>query len=548
MIKLAPKLALQPTAASATTAIVGIRGTGKTHTAVVYVEQCIKAGVQVVILDPLDVWWGLKSSKDGTKPGLEVLVMGGDRSDLPLAVEHAKTIADFVARTPVSAVLSLSHLRKGEQKRFVTEFLEELYQVKNLHRTPLLVVVDELSTFAPQRVMGEESRCLGAVEDIVRRGRTRGLGFVGIDQRPASINKDILTQLEILIAHRLTSPQDRAAIKSWVTGYDAENRAAEVDSTLTGLPRGEAWVWSPHFELFGRFAINDRQTFDSSATPEHGGTLVEPQTRSQIDIEGLRSKLSEVHAEAIENDPKSLKARVRELEALVAGGGDPEREAALVRRVDELESHIQQMESRVSSAMELLSPFSASGMLDKLEADDEPETIYEPQTREAKPMRVAAPVEGLTAKQQKMLDTLEQFQSLGVKAVDRKIVAVLSGQSPKSSAYDANLRALRAEGKIETGGDGVRLTYQAGKRTPPTFDDLHRAWHRVLSTGASKLFRVICCSHPRPLEREQLASLAGVSSKSSAYDGNLRELRSFGLIVGSKTIEATDLAYPRGLK
>lgn len=45
-----------------TAAVVGIRGSGKTVTATVEVEEALKAGVPVVVIDPTDVWWGLKNS------------------------------------------------------------------------------------------------------------------------------------------------------------------------------------------------------------------------------------------------------------------------------------------------------------------------------------------------------------------------------------------------------------------------------------------------------------------------------------------------------
>lgn len=58
--------------ASLTQAVVGVRGSGKTVTVSVLVEELIRAGIPVVIIDPTDSWFGLKSSADGKRPGFPV--------------------------------------------------------------------------------------------------------------------------------------------------------------------------------------------------------------------------------------------------------------------------------------------------------------------------------------------------------------------------------------------------------------------------------------------------------------------------------------------
>lgn len=78
-----------------------------------------------------------------------------------------------------------------------------------------MVVLEEADAFAPQRPMGDMTRVLGEVDRIARRGRAFGFRLISITQRPAKLNKDVLTQLSTLIAMGVTSPQDRDAIKAW---------------------------------------------------------------------------------------------------------------------------------------------------------------------------------------------------------------------------------------------------------------------------------------------------------------------------------------------
>jgi uncharacterized protein len=62
--------------------------------------------------------------------------------------------------------------------------------------------------------MGELIRVLGEVDRIARRGRGFGFRLISITQRPAKLNKDVLTQLSTVVALGVISPQDRDAIKA----------------------------------------------------------------------------------------------------------------------------------------------------------------------------------------------------------------------------------------------------------------------------------------------------------------------------------------------
>jgi DNA helicase HerA-like ATPase len=59
-LSIAKGLTLPTEAVTQTLAILGIRGSGKTNTAVVLSEELLKAKHQTVIIDPVDVWWGPK--------------------------------------------------------------------------------------------------------------------------------------------------------------------------------------------------------------------------------------------------------------------------------------------------------------------------------------------------------------------------------------------------------------------------------------------------------------------------------------------------------
>jgi len=209
-------------------------------------------------------------------------------------------------------VLDLSHFRKGEQTRFMTDFAERLYH-KN--RTPLHLVLDEADAFAPQRPLKGQERLLGAVEDLVRRGRARGIGVTLVTQRAAVLNKDVLTQAEVLVALRTIAPQDRDAIDAWIRVHGTPQEREALMASLPSLPVGTAWFWSPGWlDVFTRVRIRRRETFDSSATPRVGVSRQEPKMLAAVDLERLRNRLSATIEKARAEDPRELRRRIAELE------------------------------------------------------------------------------------------------------------------------------------------------------------------------------------------------------------------------------------------
>src|SRR5919204_489685 len=83
-LKIARGLRLPVEAITQTFAILAKRGVGKTYTAAVLTEELLKAGLPVAVVDPVGAWWGLRSSADGKRPGLPVVIFGGERGDVPL--------------------------------------------------------------------------------------------------------------------------------------------------------------------------------------------------------------------------------------------------------------------------------------------------------------------------------------------------------------------------------------------------------------------------------------------------------------------------------
>lgn len=311
-LRIAEDLLLPDEAVTETFAILAKRGKGKTYTAAVFAEELIGAGFPTIVIDPIGIWWGLRSSADGTADGLPVVIFGGDHADVPLQDTAGELIADVLIDQRIPAVLDLSLFSKAASRRFMAAFVERLY---HRNRDALHVIVDEADAFAPQRTTGDGARLLGAMEDLVRRGRARGIGVTLITQRPAVLNKDVLTQAEVLVALGMTGPRDVAAIDEWVRLHADEDQAREVKASLPSLPVGTAWVWSPGWlNLLQRVEIRRRITFDSSATPKPGQRRVLPRRMADVDLAALGEKIAATAEQAKADDPVALRRRIAQLE------------------------------------------------------------------------------------------------------------------------------------------------------------------------------------------------------------------------------------------
>lgn len=163
----------------------GNSGSGKSHLLRRLLEQSAQ-WVQQVIIDPEGDFVTL-SDRYGH------VVVDGDRTEAELS-----GIADRIRRHRVSCVLTLEGLEIDQQMRAAAAFLNGLFDADREYWFPVLVVVDEAQMFAPA-VAGEVSEdarksSLGAMTNLMCRGRKRGLAGVIATQRLAKLAKNVAAE------------------------------------------------------------------------------------------------------------------------------------------------------------------------------------------------------------------------------------------------------------------------------------------------------------------------------------------------------------------
>ena len=565
-LQIAPRFRLPEEIAGEAIGILAKRGAGKTNTGGVLVEELLDSLIQVVVLDPVGVWWGLRASKSGTDAGYPIAVLGGQHGDVPLEPTAGGLVADVLVETGQSLVLDLSEFTKTEQRRFVAEFATKLYRRKARARSLLHVVLEEADEFAPQRVTAGDAPMVGAISLIVKRGRSRGLGMTFITQRSASLNKDVLDQADVLIVMRTLGPRDRKAIEGWIEHQDAEGMN-EVLPSLPTLQTGEAWVWNPQRDLLKRVQVRLRRTFDSSDTPGKKGKA-EPRAMAEIDFTKLGEQIAATRERAKENDPAALKTELRRLRAELAKRPTEVEERIVEKEVvREVEVPVFEFEDR--RALQAVADAMAA-LTTRLNEIDRSVLAVAERQRAHQPVKPPDPPPERRSPKHEVVPVVKpgprpdpkavQAGNGNLKRAERRILSVLAqhpegrtvrqvaistGYSSKGGGFRNALGALRTAGLID-GRDLLHITPEGralGDWEPlPTGRALLDYWlsHGEIKKAEREVLTILYDHYPATLTPEEVALATGYEATGGGFRNALGKLRTLGLIDGRGEIKASD--------
>lgn len=585
-LKIADNLTLPLDVVTQTIAVLAKRRAGKSYTMRRLVEQLFKAGQQVVIVDPKGDQWGVRSAADGKGPGLAIVILGGERGDVPLEPSGGEVVAKLVVEERVSVLLDISLFRKHEVATFMTAFLENLYRLKarEIYRTPMMLVIDEADAIAPQRPQKGEERMLGAAEDIVRRGGQRGIGCVLVSQRSAVLNKNVLTQSQILVALRTIAPQDLDAMQAWIDVHGTPEQRKTLMESLPSLPVGDAWFWSPGWPttdgIFMRVHVLPIETFDSGATPEPGVKRVEPKHAADVDLEALKRQMAATIEKAKAEDPRELKRQIADLKKQLAArpkeqiteekivekivevpvlkNGQLAKTAKAADRAEALGQKLmdegQRFLTEAGELRRVIAPaFAKTASVGAKSAPPAPQrpAVSTPRPPAAKPVQQkppthipdpdgSAPPEIGNSGLRRMLVALAQ-RPQGLSASQ---IGVRAGLSSGSGTFTTYLSRARSAGWIVGESHHIRITDDGlaalGDYDPlPTGQALLDYWIAYFGqNGAARMLRVIADAYPRSLTHAEIGEACGLAL-SGTFTTYLSRLRSLELIEGRSEVRAS---------
>jgi len=567
-------------------AFLGQRGTGKTTGAVVLTEEMVRHGGHVAVLDPVGAWWGITHA--GSKKGLKGIVIGGEHGDVPLEETGGNLVAELVASHQYRlVVIDTNLLRKGPQTRFMADYCETLF---HLNREALHQVFEEADRPAPQMPREKDisaMRLLGAVEDIVKLGRSRGLGASLVTQRPATLNKNVLEVCENLFFFSLKGPNDRKAARAWLEANgDAEALKVVMDS-LASLRTGECWFYSPAWMgRLDRLIIRPRETFDSATTPRVGEKVAAVTERAPVDIDQLTKLMAETVQRAAENDPKALRAQIVQLRRQLETAGEEkvkqlERELLIVRdglgdaksdvghleeEVEGLRGIIQLQHDRMQEASKLLSlqgveiasvPHRVKAFARERGSSEEERHGASLKPAEPTPERPAGNIMPPPPARPRPPDRTENWEANGdaldgLKKGERRILDVLVSRYPatwlvtqvgtmtafssKGGTFNAYERRLRARGLIERDGKVMRASELAVRllggsvRPPATMEETRALWEKSLRKGEYEMLMAVARRGVDGLQVSELAETVGMAYRGGTFNAYVRTLKRNALV------------------
>ncbi len=209
--------------------------------------------------------WGIfsKNVKEATK--IRDLITAGTTSVLDLSVYNS--VGSFNVRALVISLVSRKlfdermSARKEEEIKAVSSSMKLFSEEKR--ETPLVwIFIDEAHEFLP---LHEKTIATDALIQLLREGRQPGISLVLATQQPGQIHRDVMTQSDIVISHRVTSAPDLEALNQIMQSYLLESIKQYMDE-LPSL-KGSAIILDDNSERIYPMRIRPRFTWHGGEAP-----------------------------------------------------------------------------------------------------------------------------------------------------------------------------------------------------------------------------------------------------------------------------------------
>jgi len=149
---------------------------------------------------------------------------------------HAVDFNELI-QTGRCSILNLRGIQPTTQEILVYKLLKDLFEARKRGVVPpFFCVVEEAHNFCPERSFGQ-TKSSDILRTIASEGRKFGMGLGIISQRPARVDKSVLSQITTQVILKVTNPNDLKAIMNSVEGISAES-----ESEIRDLPIGSAMV------------------------------------------------------------------------------------------------------------------------------------------------------------------------------------------------------------------------------------------------------------------------------------------------------------------
>ena len=121
-------------------------------------------------------------------------------------------------------IISLKGISPDVQEIIVYKLIKDLFELRKKEKIPpFFTIIEEAHNYCPERSFGE-TRSSKILRTVASEGRKFGLGLCIISQRPARVDKSVLSQCTTQIILKITNPNDLKAVYNSVEGLTAESQ------------------------------------------------------------------------------------------------------------------------------------------------------------------------------------------------------------------------------------------------------------------------------------------------------------------------------------
>lgn len=183
-------------------------------------------------------------------------------------------------QTGKCSIINLKGISPDIQEIIVFKLLKDLFELRKQEKIPpFFCVIEEAHNYCPERSFGE-TRCSKIIRTIASEGRKFGLGLCVISQRPARVDKSVLSQCTTQIIMKITNPNDLKAVSNSVEGINYS-----TEQELVNLPIGTALITGI---VDMPLLVNIRPRLS-----QHGGHAKEILETKEIDENNFLEKIEE---------------------------------------------------------------------------------------------------------------------------------------------------------------------------------------------------------------------------------------------------------------
>ena len=144
---------------------------------------------------------------------------------------------DLVKKNKLT-IINLKGVEPDIQQLVVYKIAKDLFEARKQDKVPpFLFVVEEAHNFCPERGFGGEAVSSRVLRTIASEGRKFAMGLAIVSQRPARVEKNVLSQCNTQVFLRITNPNDIKTIMESVEGI-----TKGVEDEMRSLPIGTALI------------------------------------------------------------------------------------------------------------------------------------------------------------------------------------------------------------------------------------------------------------------------------------------------------------------